>query len=102
MYFVIPNLTCIHVLLHDEICKKHLSRMNKHTQANKQYDSIIYSRFIPCIGFHYILFYYFTDTTKCVTNAEDFLTLCLHKAVLQNVLVGLSNVRGDHWERNNR
>lgn len=44
----------------------------------------------------------FTDGSNCVTNAEDFNTLCLNRAVLRNVLVGLSNVRGDYWDRDNK
>ena len=44
----------------------------------------------------------FPDASNCITNDPDFHVICLHPAVLQNVLVGLSNVRGDHWERNNK
>jgi hypothetical protein len=48
------------------------------------------------------IFKVFTDGTNCVTNAEDFQTLCLNPVVLRNVLVGLSNVHGDHWDRENK
>lgn len=37
---------------------------------------------------------------KCITEAKEFKTLCLNKAVLQNVLVGLHDARGDYLEEN--
>jgi len=33
----------------------------------------------------------------CVTESQDFATLCLNPVVLKNVLVALNNVRGDNW-----
>ena len=34
----------------------------------------------------------------CITEAKEFKTLCLNKVVLQNVLVGLNDARGDYLE----
>ena len=39
----------------------------------------------------------FSGSDNCITNNEDFATVCLHPAVLRNVLVCLNNVRGDDW-----
>ena len=36
---------------------------------------------------------------KCITEAEEFRTLCLNKAVLDNVLTGLHDSRGDYLEK---
>ena len=37
--------------------------------------------------------------TKCITKAEEFQTLCLNEAVLENVLIGLHDSRGDPIEK---
>ena len=34
----------------------------------------------------------------CITEAEEFKTFCLNKVVLQNVLVGLHDARGDYLQ----
>ena len=38
-------------------------------------------------------------SVKCITTATEFQTLCLNKAVLENVLVGLHDSRGDPIEK---
>ena len=35
---------------------------------------------------------------SCITEAEEFETLCLNKVGLQNLLVGLHDARGDYLE----
>lgn len=37
---------------------------------------------------------------SCITEVDEFRTLCLNKFVLENVLVGLHNSRGDFLENN--
>lgn len=39
------------------------------------------------------------SSVKCITEDEEFQTLCLNKAVLENVLTGLHDSRGDHLEK---
>ena len=36
---------------------------------------------------------------KCITEAEEFQTFCINKAVLDNVLTGLYDSRGDYLEK---
>ena len=36
---------------------------------------------------------------KCITEAEEFRTLCINKVVLDNVLTGLHDSRGDYLEK---
>ena len=36
----------------------------------------------------------------CITESQDFETLCTNKAILENVLVGLHEARGDYLEEN--
>ena len=38
-------------------------------------------------------------SVKCITEAEEFRTLCINKAVLDNVLTGLHDSRGDYLEK---
>ena len=38
-------------------------------------------------------------SVKCVTEAEEFQILCINKVVLENVLTGLHNSRGDYLEK---
>ena len=38
----------------------------------------------------------------CIAEIEEFKTLCLKTVVLQNVLVGLHNARGDYLEEKRR
>ena len=41
---------------------------------------------------------YLLSGTTCVTNHADFPVLCLHPAVVRNVLVNLMNTRADNWD----